>query len=303
MEKKSLFEQLTAHKVILYMLGFLLFLLNLFMLSIMPGLLYPLRAIMSIVGPPLVIATIFFYLFNPVITWLQKRGIARSMGVLILFLAILGIIVISVLYVFPIIQHQVESIIVVLPRYFNELIEIIDPLIQTSDFREMYQQIQDSNIVQTITEQGTNVLNATLSGVGSFVNIITQAVFIIFTVPFILYFLLVSPEKVPNNIIRVVPTRWRQSISSFLTSVHEQLSIYVRGQLMVAFFCGVVLFSRICDYWIRLLHCFSDYWRSFEFSSVFRLNYRNAVSTYYRIFPSADNGCVCANCDFIRITS
>ena len=97
MEKKSLFEQLTAHKVILYMLGFLLFLLNLFMLSIMPGLLYPLRAIMSIVGAPLVIATIFFYLFNPVITWLQKRGIARSMGVLILFLAMLGIIVISVL--------------------------------------------------------------------------------------------------------------------------------------------------------------------------------------------------------------
>lgn len=239
MEKKSLFEQLTARKVILYMLGFLLFLSNLFMLSIMPGLLYPLRAIMSIVGPPLVIATIFFYLFNPVITWLQKRGIARSMGVLILFLAILGIIVISVLYVFPIIQHQVESIIVVLPRYFNELIGIIDPLIQTSDFREMYQQIQNSNIVQTITEQGTNVLNATLSGVGSFVNIITQAVFIIFTVPFILYFLLVSPEKVPNNIIRVVPTRWRQSISSFLTSVHEQLSIYVRGQLMVAFFVGL----------------------------------------------------------------
>lgn len=256
MNKKSLVNHLAHNKLITVLLGILLVLLNLFMLNKMPWLFYPLKIMSQIIGPPLIIATVFFYLFNPVIQWFQKKGINRVWGVLILFLTMIALLVISILYVFPLIQKQVEAIIVVLPRYFYELVRLIESIIQTSEFNQIYEQIQGSNMFQSITEQGTNLFTATISGVGNFVSVISQVVLVVLTVPFILYFLLVSPEKLPNNIMKITPLRWRKTVATFLSNVHEQLSIYVRGQLMVAFFVGVAFligFSIIeLDFYIVL---------------------------------------------------
>lgn len=238
MHRKTRLGCVTQHRWLFYLLGTLLVLLNLFMIKQLSEVFYPLSVMSEIVGPPLVLATVFFYLFNPVVTWLEVKGISRGWGVLLIFLVMVGFVAVSILYIFPIVQKQIELIIIVLPAYIEELIRLGETVIRTSEFNQIYEQMQGSNIVETLTQQGTNVLNATVNGLGSIVNVLAQAVFVLLTVPFILYFLLVSPEKIPQQVLYITPVKWRNTISTFLSEVHRQLSIYVRGQLMVAFFVG-----------------------------------------------------------------
>ena len=59
------------------------------------------------------------------------------------------------------------------------------------------------------------------------------------TMPVILYYLLKDGNKVIPSITRVFPTRSRHKISVMLHEMNQQVSSYIRGQILVAICVGV----------------------------------------------------------------
>ena len=117
-------------------------------------------------------------------------------------------------------------------------------LLQPVSYSEAYVQEQiseiNADIFNTVSEKLNEVLSNTVSGLGSVVGLLTNAFVGIVTMPIILYYLLKEGDKLPLTFLQIFPTNLRESIGDLLKKVNTQISQYVRGQITVAFFVGLM---------------------------------------------------------------
>src|SRR5688500_13294898 len=65
---------------------------------------FPIR----IIFPPLVLALIFVYLLNPLVTWMSNRGMPRLLATLVTYLVILTGIGVGLRFLIPVIVDQID---------------------------------------------------------------------------------------------------------------------------------------------------------------------------------------------------
>ena len=123
---------------------------------------------------PLFIGLVFAWLFNPLVTWMQKHKIKRIFGSLIVFVTFVGILTLLILEIVPVIVEQVQTINLgkitkdVLDWINNFTIEGID---LTSTKEAIIKKVTDiasefnaTSIVSWITQTVSNII----SGLGTF---------------------------------------------------------------------------------------------------------------------------------------
>ena len=64
----------------------------------------------------------------------------------------------------------------------------------------------------------------------------------IITVPFILFYLLKDGKKLPGYILKFLPISMRSHTFTVLQEMNKQISSYIRGQIVVSFCIGVLMF-------------------------------------------------------------
>ena len=74
------------NKVVTILLVSLLVLLNLLVFSKITYLFNPIKGFFSVIGLPILMAGILFYLVNPLIDWMEKKEIPRIAGIAIVFM-------------------------------------------------------------------------------------------------------------------------------------------------------------------------------------------------------------------------
>lgn len=200
----------------------------------------PIRQAMHIVFPPLVASVIAFYVLNPFVDYFQKKNVPRIVSILLVFIFITILIVLAMLFIVPIVNDQITAIIEVIPLYWQEGLQFFEERVGSERLPEIIETVQQTDFLQTATTQAQNLLYAAVGGIGSVINVTTQIVITVFTVPFVLYFLLVDSRKIPNQLIRLTPIKYRTAMRRFLRNVNLQLGIYVRGQLFVALCVSII---------------------------------------------------------------
>ncbi|GAK47175.1 transporter [Secundilactobacillus oryzae JCM 18671] len=228
----------------------LLALLILFTLSKVQWIFYPFKALFGIIGTPIIIAGVFYYLINPLVDKLEARfKIKRVWSITGVFILILGLIVWGIVAIIPIIQEQIVSLLANWPDYWNKVIEELTKFTNNPHFDSFRHQLDDFNdqLSKQYSAVSSDFLNQTLNSVGGVVSRVTTIAVSIITAPFILFYLLKDGHKLPTYIVRVFPTRARKSIGQVLTAMNHQVSNYVRGQLIVAFFVALMF---LVGYWI-----------------------------------------------------
>src|SRR5437764_2017982 len=68
-------------------------------------LLYPIR----IVFPPLALAVVIVYLFNPAVSWLEGRGARRWLATVLTYVVFLSVLGVVLAYLVPVVSHQVSE--------------------------------------------------------------------------------------------------------------------------------------------------------------------------------------------------
>src|SRR5262245_11408471 len=66
---------------------------------------------------PLLIGLLVAYLLDPIVSWLETRGVSRPLGVVLMFVLIVVATVVLVLVVLPTIAAQAQSLADALPDY------------------------------------------------------------------------------------------------------------------------------------------------------------------------------------------
>ena len=202
----------------------------------------PIGSFFSVIGFPLIMAGIFYYMLNPLVTLMEKRGIKRFVGTWIAFVLVLLMMIWGFAILIPIIRDQTIGIVREFPAYWQALESMTIELVNYDWFTSLQDQINEinSDIFNTVSAKLNEVLSNTVSGLGSVVGLLTNAFVGIITMPIILYYLLKEGDKLPLTFLQFFPTNLRESIGELLKKINTQISQYVRGQITVAFFVGLM---------------------------------------------------------------
>ncbi|RDX00643.1 AI-2E family transporter [Listeria kieliensis] len=244
-EKLSKFKQFfIENKFVLGLLIFLLVALDIYVLTKISFVFHPFVVIVETIAAPIILAGILYYLFNPIIDFLERHGWHRGWSIGLLFLVILGIIVLVFSFVIPAVRDQIMSLIKTFPTYWNQVTDKFNELSQSPLFDQIKDKVSTNmnDIMKTISDKGTDVLNSAISSIGSVVGTVTEVVLAIVTTPLVLFYLLKDGKKLPEFVLKLLPVNSRAHTRQVLKESNHQISSYIRGQIIVSFCIGILLF-------------------------------------------------------------
>ncbi|MFS0958570.1 AI-2E family transporter [Enterococcus casseliflavus] len=240
------------------LLVILLILLILLLFTKVSYLFEPVWQFLAIVGLPIILAGILYYLMNPTVDYLERKGIKRIYSIFGLFILVVGLIVWGVVVIIPKIQEQSMSFADNLPGYLTIIENKVNEILSDPIFSQVQEQIEASNekLISSLTDIVQNLSRSTIQNLGSFFGAVATIVLAVITMPFILFYLLKDGRKLAPYFVKFLPTKMRQPSLVVLKEMNDQVSSYIRGQLTVAFAVAVMFmigFSIIgSDYAITL---------------------------------------------------
>ncbi|KPG71390.1 AI-2E family transporter [Enterococcus sp. RIT-PI-f] len=240
------------------LLVILLVLLILFMFTKVSYLFEPFWQFLAIVGLPIILAGILYYLMNPTVDYLERKGVKRIYSIFGLFILVVGLIVWGVVVIIPKIQEQSLSFADNLPGYLTIIENKVNEILSDPIFSQVQDQIEASNekLITSMTDLIQNLSKSTIQNLGSFFGAVATIVLAVITMPFILFYLLKDGRQLAPYFVKFLPTKMRQPSLVVLKEMNDQVSSYIRGQLTVAFAVAIMFmigFSLIgLDYAITL---------------------------------------------------
>lgn len=232
------------NKFVLFLLVLLLIGLNILVFTKTSFIFTPIIVLLKTISLPIILTGIVFYLLNPVVDFLERRRIRRIYSILLLYLLVIGLITITIVSIIPFLKEQIMSLIDNIPRYVDVVENQTKQLIG-SNFVNQAQQTMNINIsdlATKVSDQAATIVNSTFTGVGNFIGALTEIIISIVTVPFILFYLLKDGRKLPVYILKFVPTRLKEQTYTVLSEMNHRLSSYIKGQIIVSFCIGFLLF-------------------------------------------------------------
>lgn len=235
---------LMNQKVILFLVVVLLISLNILVLDKISYVFHPLIVIFETVFLPFLLTGVAYYLLNPIVDYLELRKIKRVYSIIVLYLVIITILTLVIMKVVPLLSEQITSLIVQFPNYSQDAKLKFEELIGNEYFNELQDTlgIDSSKLVNDFSGRASEVLNNAWSGIGNLVGRITETVLAIITVPFILFYLLKDRKKLSPFVLSFLPTSLRQRSFGVMLEMNQQISSYIRGQIVVSLCIGVLLY-------------------------------------------------------------
>ncbi len=203
----------------------------------------PIRQLFSIVGFPVILAGVLYYLMNPLVDRLeQKYHVRRVWTIIGLFVIIIVVIVLGLIAIIPTIRTQTLTIINDWPTYWQNAVKetnkwINDP--QLSGLRDQIDQF-NTDASKLLSGRFSKYLTGTVSSLTSVFSTVVTVIIGLITAPFILFYLLRDGHQLPAYLAKFVPTKARSSFLTMLNEINSQVSNYIRGQLTVAFFVAIM---------------------------------------------------------------
>ncbi|MFE5317897.1 AI-2E family transporter [Paenibacillus sp. NPDC056579] len=232
------------HPFIFFLTVLLLIGLNILVFTRIHFVFHPLAVILKTVLLPFILTGVLYYLLNPIVDYFEKRKIRRVYSIILLYLVIIGIISLIVGTGIPIIREQVLSLVRNIPFYSQTIRSQFERVIGSDLFNQLTQTIHfnSDELMNTITERITAVLNRTWSSLSGFLGVLTETLLALVTVPFILFYLLIDGDRLPPYLLSFVPVAIRDQSYRVMQEMSHQISSYIRGQIIVSFCIGFLLF-------------------------------------------------------------
>lgn len=232
------------NKIVIFLLVLLLIGVNIFVFTKVDFIFTPLIVLLKTVLLPILLSGVGYYLLNPVVDYLERKGIKRGYSILILYLLIVAILVLLIVAVVPFISDQVTDFIDNMPTYMMTLEELIESLFGSQSFSGLLAQfnIDLTGLTQNLSQHLTSILQNSWATVSGFVGAVTEIVLAIVTVPLILFYLLKDGRKLPRYIMGFLPTKLRGKSGQVLKDMNHQISTYIRGQIIVSLCIGILLY-------------------------------------------------------------
>ncbi len=187
--------------------------------------LYVVRDIIAL----LFVSVLIVALIEPVVNWMQKKGIGRGLGILLIYLFLLVFLGLASFFMIPYLTDQFKELIKKIPEYsqnFNHLFSGVENYFQvqsngtSSDAANIWE-----NIKGNFSEISGNIFTTT---VGFFSGIIS--VVVVFA---LVFYMTVREDGIKNFIVAIVPKKQEEYATSLVIRIKNKIGKWMQGQLLV----------------------------------------------------------------------
>jgi predicted PurR-regulated permease PerM len=209
-------------------------------IAIMFLLIYYIRQILGV----FMLSFLLSYIISPLVKILEKRGMNRTLTVGLLYLAFIGIIVVSALVFIPMLWNELialqfsiqdslsnpelgKNIVASIENIQNQLSEKI-PMLADIDLKS---QFDVSNSVNGIASWILNYIGQTVKTITGYSVRIVWIALSLFIIPFITFFLLKDGDKIKRLILRLVPARYYDTSIDLLHNIDLRIGRFIRGKI------------------------------------------------------------------------
>lgn len=197
----------------------------------------PIHDFILIIGTPMLVSGILYYLLNPMVNWMEKRlHLPRQISIIGLFVLVVALIVWGLVMLVPEMQTQFLALINHIPKYWSTFSNELENLFRHTQISQIQDELNkiSSNVYSELGKIGKNLFSQGLSGLSGMVSVITTIVVCFITVPFIVFYLLRDGAQLTPFILKYLPPKFRQPTRDVLHDINTKVSSYIRGQILIA---------------------------------------------------------------------
>ncbi len=185
---------------------------------------------------PFFIGLVIAWLFNPIVTWLQKKKIKRIFGSAIVYIVFLFLIFITVYSLIPILTNQVNDLVSSIPSFIDDASKWINNVFDNlSANANINLDGFKNNIFTSLTEFGRNMTDSLPTKVVSIITSLISGVGTFGLGLIIGFYMLLNFDNVSKTLISFLPKKIRNDASILFSRVNEALLHFVRGTFTVSF--------------------------------------------------------------------
>jgi predicted PurR-regulated permease PerM len=186
----------------------------------------------------LVVALVFAGTFNPLVEWMERRGIKRLYALTLLFVALLLATSLLIFLTVPPLLEQLGQIVRDAPQHRDQLIA----LLQQRDFTApLARALQHAGLEQTFARIENSL-------VGYTPEVLTALGWAVTTL-FLSFYLLADGKRMQGTVYAIVPRDYHMRLARILQNLEAIVGGYMRGQLITSVAIGVFTYVLlvICD--------------------------------------------------------
>ncbi|WP_205525951.1 AI-2E family transporter [Pyxidicoccus trucidator] len=205
------------------------------------GLVFALLSVFGGVAVPVLLALAGAYIFNPLVTALEKRGLDRTWGTTIVFVGGTLLMAGAVLYLVPVFREEAAK----LPDFFRRGSTQVVPRVEALVGRSLPDLVrqrtaelgqQASDLAQSAGPAAAKILASFAGNTARFVATLLG----LSVVPVLAFFFLQDYPRLTSMVKDLLPRRTVALVARRFAEVDEVLSAFVRGQLTVGAVLSVI---------------------------------------------------------------
>ncbi len=185
----------------------------------------------------LVVALVFAGTFNPLVEWMERRGLKRFYALTLLFVALLLVTSLLIFLTVPPLVEQLALMVRDAPRHREQLIA----LLQQRDFTApLARAVQSAALEQAFARIETDL-------VGYAPRAVTALGWAVTTL-FLSFYLLADGKRTQGALYAVVPRGYHMRLARILQNLETIVGGYMRGQLITSAMIGVFTFLLLVSF-------------------------------------------------------
>lgn len=208
--------------------------------------------ILSDIMLAIILSIILAYFLNPLVNYLQKKGLKRTVSTAIVYIGIVIVLVILLVSFIPRTGKEIKNLAENLSIYINNFNVFIDKIYAAysnvlGDTPELLKSIE--KVIETNTEKLqeaiSNGLTNLISGISGFLS---KAVTLIL-IPIITFYFLVDKNYFVKKVKEYIPEKYKDDILGLSQQINDVMNQFIKGRLFMAIFVGTMtaIFLLIMD--------------------------------------------------------
>lgn len=190
---------------------------------------------------PLVAATAIVYLLNPSVSFLNRRGLHRAIGAVIVYLVVLVLFGTLGSVVLPVVSQQSSDLVEQLPVIYGDSVLWITDSAERVGLRGLeltsYEELASTVFVSSDEFDISQILGQAFTVALGFIG----GLALFFVTPVIAFYLLVDVPRLQQSVESLIPDAYREEALRLGRNLGKSFGGFVRGQLLVAMVVAVLV--------------------------------------------------------------
>lgn len=190
----------------------------------------------------IILSIILAYIFDPLVNYLQSRGMKRIFAVITIYFIILGIIFILAFLVIPRSGREIKRLMTYLPTYITNITNFFDTiyiryLTTIGDLPPLFQGVE--KIIGENIEKIEGIIKIGLASFfGGVISTFSKIISIVLT-PILTFYFLIDKDEFLGKIKSLIPKKYKKDVLIIAREVNLSVSQFIRGRLIMALYVGI----------------------------------------------------------------